>query len=47
MRLEPRPAVYGLIDCNNFYVECERVFDPGLRGRPLVVMSNNDGCAVA
>lgn len=37
----------GLIDCNNFFVSCERVFDPSLRGRPVVVLSNNDGCAVA
>ena len=37
----------GLVDCNNFYVSCERLFDPGLRHRPVVVLSNNDGCAVA
>lgn len=37
----------GLIDCNNFFVSCERVFDPSLRGRPVIVLSNNDGCAVA
>lgn len=37
----------GLIDCNNFFVSCERVFDPALRGRPVIVLSNNDGCAVA
>jgi nucleotidyltransferase/DNA polymerase involved in DNA repair len=37
----------GLVDCNNFYVSCERLFQPGLRGRPVVVLSNNDGCAVA
>lgn len=39
--------MYGLIDCNNFFVSCERVFNPSLRGRPVVVLSNNDGCAVA
>src|SRR5688572_26851550 len=39
--------VYALIDCNNFYVSCERVFNPRLEGRPVVVMSNNDGCVVA
>src|SRR5688572_20041170 len=39
--------VYALIDCNNFYVSCERVFNPKLEGRPVVVMSNNDGCVVA
>lgn len=37
----------GLIDCNNFFVSCERLFRPELEGRPVVVMSNNDGCAVA
>ncbi|MGQ2909175.1 MAG: Y-family DNA polymerase [Aliihoeflea sp.] len=37
----------ALIDCNNFYVSCERVFDPGLVGIPVIVLSNNDGCAVA
>lgn len=37
----------ALIDCNNFYVSCERVFQPRLEGRPVVVLSNNDGCAVA
>lgn len=38
---------YGLVDCNNFYVSCERVFDPALRNRPVAVLSNNDGCIVA
>lgn len=38
---------FALVDCNNFYVSCERVFDPKLWGRPVVVLSNNDGCAVA
>jgi DNA polymerase V len=37
----------ALIDANNFYVSCERVFDPRLEGKPVVVLSNNDGCAVA
>lgn len=37
----------ALIDCNNFYVSCERLFDPSLRGIPVIVLSNNDGCAVA
>ena len=39
--------VYGLVDANNFYVSCERVFDPRLEGRPVVVLSNNDGCVIA
>jgi DNA polymerase V len=38
---------YLMVDCNNFYVSCERVFDPGLEGRPVVVLSNNDGCVIA
>jgi DNA polymerase V len=39
--------IFGLIDCNNFYVSCERVFRPDLEGVPVIVLSNNDGCAVA
>ncbi len=39
--------VFGLVDCNNFYVSCERVFRPDLEGVPVIVLSNNDGCAVA
>ena len=39
--------MFGLIDVNNFYVSCERVFDPSLEGRPVAVLSNNDGCVVA
>ena len=38
---------FALVDGNNFYVSCERVFQPKLEGRPVVVLSNNDGCAVA
>ena len=37
----------ALIDCNNYYVSCERAFDSSLRGVPVIVLSNNDGCAVA
>jgi DNA polymerase V len=37
----------ALVDCNNFYASCERVFNPKLRGQPVVVLSNNDGCAIA
>ena len=38
---------FGLADCNNFYVSCERVFQPDLARRPVIVLSNNDGCVVA
>ena len=41
------PAPIALVDCNNFYASCERVFQPELRGVPLVVLSNNDGCVIA
>lgn len=37
----------ALVDVNNFYASCERMFDPSLNGRPIVVLSNNDGCAIA
>jgi len=40
-------TVFALADCNNFYASCERVFDPSLAGRPIVVLSNNDGCIIA
>ena len=39
--------MYGLIDCNNFFVSCERAFDPRLIGKKVVVLSNNDGCVIA
>ncbi|MBN1126237.1 MAG: Y-family DNA polymerase, partial [Sedimentisphaerales bacterium] len=39
--------VFALVDCNNFYASCEQVFAPRLRGKPIVVLSNNDGCIVA
>ena len=38
---------FGLIDCNNFYASCERVFQPKLKNSPVVVLSNNDGCIIA
>lgn len=43
----PPQQLIALVDCNNFYVSCERAMDPRLRNRPVVVLSNNDGCAVA
>ena len=39
--------MFSLIDCNNFYASCERVFNPSLNGKPIVVLSNNDGCVIA
>ncbi|MEN8719515.1 MAG: DNA polymerase V subunit UmuC, partial [Oceanococcaceae bacterium] len=41
------PRRLALVDVNNFYASCETVFQPHLRGRPVVVLSNNDGCVVA
>ncbi len=38
---------FALVDCNNFYVSCERVFDPSLKNKPVVVLSNNDGCIIS
>jgi DNA polymerase V len=39
--------MYALVDCNNFYCSCERVFNPALEGRPVIVLSNNDGCSIS
>lgn len=39
--------LFALVDCNNFYASCERVFNPSLKGKPIVVLSNNDGCVIA
>ena len=39
--------MFALADCNNFFASCERVFRPELRNKPVIVLSNNDGCAVA
>lgn len=47
MSYTPSAEVFALVDGNNFYVSCERVFNPQLEGRAVVVLSNNDGCVVA
>ena len=39
--------MFMLIDCDNFFVSCERIFRPGLKNRPVVVLSSNDGCVIA
>ena len=39
--------MFALVDCNNFYASCERLFQPSLKGKPIVVLSNNDGCVIA
>ena len=39
--------MFALVDCNNFYVSCERVFKPSLQGKPVAILSNNDGCVIA
>ena len=44
---ESPASLWALIDCNNFYASCEKLFRPDLAGRPVVVLSNNDGCIVA
>lgn len=41
------PTAIALVDVNNFYASCERLFRPDLKGRPIVVLSNNDGCVVS
>ena len=40
-------TIYALVDCNNFYVSCERMFNPRLEDRPVIILSSNDGCAIA
>ena len=39
--------MYALVDCNNFYASCERVFNPTLQGKPIAILSNNDGCVIS
>lgn len=43
----PSPSRLALVDCNNFFCSCERVFNPALQGKPIVVLSNNDGCIIS
>jgi DNA polymerase V len=43
----PTGPLWALVDCNNFYASCERLFRPDLRGKPIVVLSNNDGCIIS
>ncbi len=40
-------SLFALVDCNNFYASCERLFRPALKGEPIVILSNNDGCVIA
>ena len=47
MSLRKPDPIYALVDCNNFYCSCERVFNPALEKKPMAVLSNNDGCIVA
>ena len=47
MLLNKCELMIGLVDCNNFYASCERVFNPSLIGKPVVVLSNNDGCVIS
>ncbi|NOY47152.1 MAG: SOS mutagenesis and repair protein UmuC, partial [Chlorobi bacterium] len=39
--------MFALVDCNNFYASCERVFNPKLRNKPIAILSNNDGCVIS
>ncbi|ENU60807.1 hypothetical protein F981_00165 [Acinetobacter guillouiae CIP 63.46] len=45
--MQSENEIFALVDVNNCYVSCERVFNPALNDRPTIVLSNNDGCAVA
>jgi DNA polymerase V len=46
-QLNHTDKMFALVDCNNFYASCERVFQPKLKNKPIVVLSNNDGCVIA
>ena len=43
----PLQSMYALVDCNNFYASCERVFNPNLQNQPIAILSNNDGCVIS
>ena len=45
--MSEKSVIFGVMDCNNFFVSCERVFNPALEGKAVVVLSNNDGCSVS
>lgn len=45
--MEYKNKIYALVDINNCYVSCERIFNPSLNNKPVIVLSNNDGCAIA
>lgn len=45
--IPPSSKIFALVDCNNFYASCERVFKPSLQNKPIVVLSSNDGCIIA
>ena len=47
MYIKDKKRVFALADCNSFYASCERVFNPKLKNKPVIVLSNNDGCIVA
>lgn len=44
---KPQSTAFAMVDCNNFYASCERAFDPTLNDKPIVILSNNDGCVIA
>src|SRR3990167_8862330 len=41
------PVIFALVDCNNFYASCERLFNPKLNNQPVIILSSNDGCVIA
>ena len=47
MYIKNKKKIFALADCNSFYASCEKVFNPKLKNKPVVVLSNNDGCIIA